>query len=59
MYFKNTVTNYKCKGMAGFVMARAHSFPWKFCQIPRASSRNYEAHCGKIVQIPRLATASH
>jgi len=34
-------------------------FRRKFCQIPRASSRNSATHRGNIVQIPRLATASH
>jgi len=31
----------------------------KFCQILRASSRNSAVHGGKIVQIPRRATASY
>jgi len=34
-------------------------FRGKFCQIPWADSRNSAAHRGKIVQIPRLAMASH
>jgi len=32
-------------------------FCGKFCQIPWASSQNFAAHCGKIVQILRLMVA--
>jgi len=31
----------------------------KFCQLPWASSQNNVVHRCKIVQSPRLATASH
>jgi len=34
-------------------------FRRKFGQIPRPSTRNSVAHRGKIVQISRLAAASH
>ena len=43
------------------IIFRAHPtvFRGKFCQISWASSQNFAAHCGKIVQIPWLTAAFH